>query len=187
MERPKQSPLSLSHQLAQARGDDRAIDRSVVALERDELGHVKVAAQANTPEAVDALLTALAAEGAAAGEEARKLARTAHGIFSNGYGDRDAAMLALVAAFHGLRPYVTHGAPERADGRPPLFDPMHFAKWAKRGLGSGALDAARFVLLVWNTKATYGLGRFELMHALGNWDVEHRGAFLGWAEAPWWP
>lgn len=32
----------------------------------------------------------------------------------------------------------------------------------------------------------YG-GRFDLHHALSNWDPGNRAAFLRWAEDPWWP
>lgn len=74
---------------------------------------------------------------------------------------------------------------------------MGFATWAKPGSG-GQRDAALFVLSVWNQDTDWrelaGLsrddgptgGRFDVHRALGNWDREHREAFIVWAREPWW-
>lgn len=92
-------------------------------------------------------------------------------------------MLDLVRSFHAL---------ERSDCEskqyPGEFDPVRFAKWAKAYTpGSGARHAARFVLAVWSNRSSWGLGRFDVMEALGCWDNAHRAAFMAWAKDPWWP
>lgn len=81
---------------------------------------------------------------------------------------------------------------ERAEMQDPKypgeFDPSVFARWAKKcATGSGSRNAARFVLAVWNNTGTWGLGRFDVMDAMGSWDSVHRAAFAAWARAPWWP
>jgi hypothetical protein len=67
--------------------------------------------------------------------------------------------------------------------------------------GSGARDAARFVLSVWNSSTDWDaaardlrllkrgqrLGRFEAVKAISNWDAEHLAAFIAWTELPFWP
>jgi hypothetical protein len=75
------------------------------------------------------------------------------------------------------------------------WDPEPFAERWTVGSG-GEIDAALFVLSVWNAHenwAEYGLTRggarggfFNLHTAMGNWDELHRAAFLSWASNPWW-
>ena len=54
---------------------------------------------------------------------------------------------------------------------------------------SGTRQAILFLLSIWNPKAPefYNLEPFDLHYALKIWDVEHRSAFVSWAQNPWWP
>jgi len=73
-----------------------------------------------------------------------------------------------------------------------------FAQWVRAQGGGGMRDAGLFVLSVWNPHDDWreiaGLsrddgptgGRFDVHRALGNWDDEHRSAFVAWAAEPWW-
>jgi hypothetical protein len=90
----------------------------------------------------------------------------------------NATMEELALSFHGLR---------AADGVRP-FDAETLDAWAcGPAPGSGALNAARFVLSVWNSRAKWRCGRFDVVDALSCWDAEHRAAFLAWAQEPCWP
>jgi hypothetical protein len=82
--------------------------------------------------------------------------------------------------------------------RPDTFQPWDAVAFAEAwATGSGGeKDAALFVLSVWdpaNDWSEFGLtrggergGRFDVHRALGNWDNEHRAAFVDWASDPWW-
>lgn len=59
-------------------------------------------------------------------------------------------------------------------------------EWAAGGASHGEKCTARFLLAVWNPSEAWRSGRFDLMDALGAWDLEHRRAFLEWAQNPWW-
>lgn len=92
-------------------------------------------------------------------------------------------MLGLARTFPTLR---------RKLGHVELWDPIQFATMAAPWSG-GERDAALFVLSVWDPAtdwSEFGLtregGRFNLHVALGNWDDEHRKAFVQWAARPWW-
>lgn len=112
--------------------------------------------------------------------------------FRDGY-DGPRAMSLLAESFPGLR--------GRAGVSP--WDAVKFWQGC-RGLSSGELDAAAFVLGVFNPDGSWfdadgedGLAddgfepgpvmRFDLHHAMGIWDNSNRDAFLGWAQQPWWP
>ena len=104
--------------------------------------------------------------------------------FDHGYGDRDEAMSQLAEAFHSL---------EGVPGVRP-WNVNEFAAWMDRDTCSSAeRHAALFVLNVWNPASIAGMAKsypwapFDLQAAYGCWDVHNRGAFLGWADAPWWP
>jgi len=59
--------------------------------------------------------------------------------------------------------------------------------WAASGVPShGELCTARFVLAVWDPSGDWRSGRFDVMEALGVWDLAHRQVFLKWAADPWW-
>jgi hypothetical protein len=77
--------------------------------------------------------------------------------------------------------------PTLRDARIRPWDADAFDAWACDQLGSGLQHAARFVLAVWAVDATWRMGRFDAMNALGTWDAEHRSAFLAWANSPWFP
>ena len=68
------------------------------------------------------------------------------------------------------------------------FNAMKFDKWASGPCpGHGALEAARFVLSVWNPSTDWKCGRFQIHDALSCWDGRHQEAFLRWCADPWWP
>ncbi len=102
--------------------------------------------------------------------------------WDNGSGDRDEAMSQLAEAFHVL---------ERVPGVRP-WNPRKLMEHWQAGLhGSAEHHACLFVLNVWNTtrvgdeKASWPA--FDVHAAYGCWDLHNRGAFIGWAEQPWWP
>lgn len=88
-------------------------------------------------------------------------------------------MTALAESFPSLR-----GVP----GVRP-WSAVEVDRWAHTSpaVTSGSLQAAKFVLMVWNPSAKYKSGRFYLADGLGCWDAAHHRAFLAWAAAPWWP
>lgn len=106
---------------------------------------------------------------------AKACATLASTVFDRGYGDKSEAMSQLAEAFHALQ--------DVRGVRP--WNPDLLWKTAPSVLSSGGIDAAVFVLSVWNDSGPWG--KFDLHHALGNWDYGHRGAFEGWICAPWWP
>lgn len=68
------------------------------------------------------------------------------------------------------------------------WDSLALDAWACGPAPShGMLCAARFVLAVWDPNTDWRCGRFDLMEAMGVWDVAHHRAFVAWALAPWWP
>ena len=68
------------------------------------------------------------------------------------------------------------------------WDAERFDKWAAGPCpGHGALEAARFVLSVWNPGTQWKCGRFNLHEALWCWDHAHKEAFLRWCAEPFWP
>lgn len=84
-----------------------------------------------------------------------------------------------------------HQTPDEIWGG-PHWDPIAFAQYWAKGSG-GELDAALFVLSVWNATTDWsewitrnGKGRFDVHTALSNWDSEHRAAFVAWVKDPWW-
>lgn len=67
------------------------------------------------------------------------------------------------------------------------WDAVTVENWAASGGPShGELCAARFILAVWNPHDEWRCGHFDVMEALGIWDLPHRQAFLAWASNPWW-
>lgn len=72
---------------------------------------------------------------------------------------------------------------ERAPLRP--WDADRFETWAMNQTSSGAKHAARFVLGVW-ADIEWRIGRFNVLAAMGAWDMFHRAAFVKWCSAPWW-
>jgi hypothetical protein len=93
------------------------------------------------------------------------------------FSDIDRRFSALVQSLPAIR-----GAP----GACP-WDAVALNDWAASGVPShGELCTARFVLAVWDPSAEWRSGRFDVMDALGVWDIAHRSAFLKWAADPWW-
>ena len=99
----------------------------------------------------------------------------------------------------------------RAPGIYP-WDPHELDAWASGPASHGGVYAARFVLAVWtgrmgkwsksrktpekdsfhgcwrfNLDTNWRCGPFDVVDAMGTWDEVHRGAFLTWAQKPWWP
>lgn len=90
-------------------------------------------------------------------------------------GSRD-DLAALVESFPTLR---------RAPGVRP-FDAEALDAWASGPApSSGAFHAARLILAVYNNRAPWQCGRFDVVEAMSTWDAAHRRAFLAWAQAPW--
>jgi len=85
-------------------------------------------------------------------------------------------MLALANSFPTLRGVIDHWDPDMLDTWACGTEP-----------GAGALNAARFVLSVWNTRTEWKCGAFNVVIAWGIWDDEHREAFLSWTRKPRWP
>lgn len=100
---------------------------------------------------------------------------------------------------------------DKADGVEE-WDPEKLDAWACGPAPChGALYAARFVLSLWNglmgrvkkgkalrdeegvyahrfsLQTPWKCGPFDVVDAMGTWDVPHRQAFLSWAKEPWWP
>jgi hypothetical protein len=73
-----------------------------------------------------------------------------------------------------------------AEGVEP-FEATKFEAWVRNhSPGGGAIHAARFVLGVFNSRARWKLGAFNVFDALDCWDAAHREAFLKWARNPYW-
>lgn len=73
----------------------------------------------------------------------------------------------------------------RAPGVRP-FDAETLDAWASGPApSSGAFHAAAFVLNIFNCRAPWAVGRFDVVAAMNVWDAAHRNAFLNWARAPW--
>lgn len=69
-----------------------------------------------------------------------------------------------------------------------VWDAQRFDKWAAGpSPGHGTLEAARFVLSVWNPCTEWKCGRFNLHDALWVWDAQHKAAFRHWCDDPFWP
>jgi hypothetical protein len=64
--------------------------------------------------------------------------------------------------------------------------PEELNRWALRAVSHGERVTARFLLSVWDQHTDWEAGRFDVMDALGVWDLKHRAAFLKWASDPWW-
>ena len=139
----------------------------------------------HSAEAVDAAIAELEARDA---REARRRER---------WGDGDESMARLVAAFPTLRRSLGGLIDGVGD-----WDVDVFLTWAcGPEPGSGALDAARFVLSVWNNSTDWDraardmrllkrgqrLGKFDAVKAISNWDAAHVAAFVSWVELPFWP
>jgi len=74
-----------------------------------------------------------------------------------------------------------------AEGLDP-WDPEKFDSWAASAApGSGALNAARFILELFNQDAEWKCGPFKATRAVGLWDDAHLAAFRSWVDAPWFP
>ncbi len=67
------------------------------------------------------------------------------------------------------------------------WKPEHLNSWAAGPASSGERHTARFLLSLWDSATAWEAGRFDVLEALGVWDLPHRGDFLTWAEDPWWP
>ena len=94
---------------------------------------------------------------------------------------------------------------DRIDRRELLGDgwsAKEIDKWACSGaVTSGSLHAARFLLAVWSGRAydypqrrphtrvirRFECGVFDVVAAMGSWDLWHRAAFNAWSRDPWWP
>lgn len=85
-------------------------------------------------------------------------------------------MLDLVESFPSLR------------GLLQRWEAKRFEAWAAGPApSSGAREAARFVLEVWNPGVEWECGRFDWHRALALWDEGHRAAFLAWLQDPFYP
>lgn len=68
------------------------------------------------------------------------------------------------------------------------WDPAALDAWAEGPAATeGGIQAAQFVLSVWNPANHWRCGEFCVVLAMGVWDGAHRAAFLEWAKKPWWP
>ncbi|MDH5675254.1 MAG: hypothetical protein OEZ06_24250 [Myxococcales bacterium] len=151
----------------------------------------------------EAQLQAERAEQAEAFERGRRGARKAGEVrgFRSGGGDVAEAMTRLALSFHAIR--AEHEAAGFPGVRP--WDPEAFWRAAAERLDDlGSEQAAAFVLSVWNSTGPWTLQGedrqqllaedpdcpralpFEHATALASWDEGHRGAYVGWAEDPWW-
>jgi hypothetical protein len=93
-------------------------------------------------------------------------------------GSIDERMTALALTFHTLH---------EAAGILP-WNPEKLEKWAcGPAPGSGAGNAARFILSLWNENTDWKCGRFDFFRAFRSWDAKQKQAFLDWAQDPWWP
>lgn len=94
--------------------------------------------------------------------------------------DLSLRMATLIDLFPGLRPWKTWPK------RPHHFDGGSFHKWAVANcFTESERDAARFVLMVWNSDFPMGkLGRFNVVDAVHRWDREHREAFVTFSLFP---
>lgn len=109
-------------------------------------------------------------------EDATGRAAAARVLFHQG--DAFGAMRDLARAFPPLR--------HLKDGLDP-WDPEAFDAWVARGDASAAeLDAAAFVLHVWNADEPWSRP-FDAMASLARWDRTNRAVFVEWATSPWWP
>lgn len=103
-----------------------------------------------------------------------------HRMEANRQSESDLRMLDLMESFPTL-----HQARALLEG---VWDPSRLDRWAcGPEASSGALWAARFVLSVWNPKAVWECGRFDVHQAYHVWDDQHVAAFAAWARAPWYP
>lgn len=85
-------------------------------------------------------------------------------------GDVDVKLLDAWAA-RDLEDAATHGAC-MAEGKTPMP-------------GDGAVEAARFMLGVYDRLRDWKCGRFDVFRALGVWDAGQLAAFKAWAANPW--
>lgn len=68
------------------------------------------------------------------------------------------------------------------------FSAIALNKWARGPAPTGgSIEAARFILSVWDPSGRWSAGRFNVCRALQRWDYAHRDAFVAWARDPWWP
>src|SRR5690606_1888618 len=72
-----------------------------------------------------------------------------------------------------------------APGVAGQWDALALDNWAATVASSGETHSARFVLGVWNRYEEWQCGRFDLIHALGDWDQRHVEAIMRWMEQPW--
>ena len=76
---------------------------------------------------------------------------------------------------------------QNADGLDP-FEPSRLAKWLRGPAPChAAIHAGRFLLHLFNSRARYNVGSFQVADAFATWDHKHRDAFIAWCVAPWWP
>lgn len=72
-----------------------------------------------------------------------------------------------------------------ADGLTP-FDPHRFDAWsANLAPDSQGRFAAKFILSLFDSTQKWDTGSFDVVVAFRHWDTEHRTAFLGWSQSPW--
>ena len=114
---------------------------------------------------------------------ARTRACFARDVYLQGSDFHNEAMSRLAEAFHVL------------DGVPGVrpWDAVQLRGWLEGSNRSSSRHAALFVLNVWNPnsvdhpKDPHPWPPFDVHDAWQCWDNDNRGAFLGWAETPWWP
>lgn len=66
------------------------------------------------------------------------------------------------------------------------WDALILDRWAASGIPShGERVAAQFVLGVWDPRANWSCGQFDVFEAMRIWDCKHQAAFLEWVSRPW--
>lgn len=67
------------------------------------------------------------------------------------------------------------------------WEPRQLDKWAKTAWDEAGQHAARFCLMVWNSRAKWKSGKFDLHTAWAKWDANHRNAAMVWLTYPFYP
>lgn len=70
--------------------------------------------------------------------------------------------------------------------RPESWDAEAFEQQAGK-FSSGELSVAQFILGIWNPRAAWKCGKFDLIEAAARLDDEHRQPIIDWFSDPWWP
>ena len=176
-----------------ATGETYAQARAALEAQRDELADNRgpVLPDARELEALHQLAEAQLAEAFRDAEEQQRRRRELWPHTPTGDLDPRAAMTRLASLFPTLR---------GAAGVKP-WNVEAFVTWAcGPAPGGGALEAARFVLQVWNCNEDWtafareigiesgeALVPFNVVRAMARWDRDHAEAMLAWLRTPFYP